>query len=99
MLMMEPPPLRTISGTACLQVSIWLRRLTSMVRSQTSSARSVTAVSRLEKSEAVNAPLAHQLARGLVDVHAQDRGALAGEGARRRPADAAAAAGDDRDLV
>ena len=47
--MMEPPPPRTISGTACLHMSIWLRRFTSIVRSQTSSERSVTAVSRVEE--------------------------------------------------
>ncbi|MGA2932662.1 MAG: hypothetical protein ABSE98_11320, partial [Acidimicrobiales bacterium] len=57
MLMMEPPPLRIISGTACLQASIWLRRFTAMVRSQTSSARSVTAVSRVRKSDSVSAAL------------------------------------------
>ena len=57
MLTIEPPPLRTISGMACLQVSIWLRRFTAMVRSHTSSDRSVTAVSRVRKSESVSAAL------------------------------------------
>ena len=55
--MMEPPPLRTISGMACLQVSIWLVRLTAIVRSHTSRSRSVTGVSRFRKSESVRAAL------------------------------------------
>jgi hypothetical protein len=57
MLMMEPPPLRTISGMACLHMSIWLRRLTAMVLSQTSTDSSVTLVSRDKKSESVSAAL------------------------------------------
>ena len=61
--MMEPPPPRTISGTACLQVSIWLWRFTSSVRCQTSSDRSVTAVSRVRKSESVSAALLCRMSR------------------------------------
>ncbi len=44
--MIDPPPVRTISGMACLHMSIWLRRLTAIVRSHTSTVRSVTWVSR-----------------------------------------------------
>ena len=54
---MDPPPVRTIAGMACLQVSIWLRRLTAMVRSKTSIDSSVTRVSRERKSESVRAAL------------------------------------------
>ena len=57
MLMIDPPVPPSISGMACLQVSIWLVRLTASVRSHTSTSRSVTMVSRARKSLAVSAAL------------------------------------------
>src|ERR1700726_2500486 len=57
MLMIEPPPFRTICGMTCLHVSIWLRRLTAMVLSQTSSGSSVTGVSRDRNEDSVSAAL------------------------------------------
>ena len=63
MLMMEPPPPLTISGMACLHVSIWLLRFTAIVRSQTSRDSSVTGVSRDRKSDSVKAALLWRTSR------------------------------------
>ena len=67
-------------------MSIWLRRLTAIVRSHTSKDRSVTAVSALRKSESVSAALlCSTSSRPKSDVAASTRGDRPGLRPRGRP--------------